>query len=559
MPPITRVEKVSCCGKRFDMEVEHYFSGEGGQFDYDSKRKKFGNVIVKLPAGTKLSAEDLTVDMYTMPEGERTQNQRGVKAKAQPDGSIEFTSEKLYFYHPDARPSAWDIQLFVELRRKGALVHTIKMAKIHVSRDKSKHRAKKSRRDETGALAKKPRLQAGALAKEEPEDEEEPEEDEDGEVEEDEEGWTTGVKRPVKPERSPGPRVKGEHPPLSSVPYDPPQLPWGSHGELPCDSEGLPLYASDACEKERMERIMKDSLMDMQRRLEGVIANLARADPATIFPDLVPLENHVQQLEWITMGSPTGGILDEMVCGMSADEARSALGRAAPGRPRDDDESSMRSGHSEGQRSTSAPSEGQRSEGARSEGSMLSVTGVMNLYEPSDEPIQPPPAEAAPPAEVARLVASLRRVAARTVGEEEDVGSRLREALPRTLAQGCELSDKPSFTATRAAGWRRYAIGLLLDALRADGPSAAPRWLDAHAPPDAPVFAALDGVLRRKRIPCDQKRAQIEAMQAALAGRLPLSGEPLAEIDVDAIFKIEKRDKSYLPADREWFRVRQWS
>ena len=191
--------------------------------------------------------------------------------------------------------------------------------------------------------------------------------------------------------------------------------------------------------------------------------------------------------------------------------------------------------------------------------SMLSEDVFCTWLHLLGEALQALPAEAAPPAEVARLVASLRRVAARTVGEEEDVGSRLREALPRTLAQGCELSDKPSFTATRAAGWRRYAIGLLLDALRADGPSAAPRWLDAHAPPDAPVFAALDGVLRRKRIPCDQKRAQIEAMQAALAGRLPLSGEPLAEIDVDAIFKIEKRDKSYLPADREWFRVRQWS
>ena len=57
---------------------------------------------------------------------------------------------------------------------------------------------------------------------------------------------------------------------------------------------------------------------------------------------------------------------------------------------------------------------------------------------------------------------------------------------------------------------------------------------------------------------------QIEAMRdaldgAAVGGGQPLSGAPLDAIDVDGIFKIEKRDKSYLPRDRNWFNARQWT
>lgn len=64
--------------------------------------------------------------------------------------------------------------------------------------------------------------------------------------------------------------------------------------------------------------------------------------------------------------------------------------------------------------------------------------------------------------------------------------------------------------------------------------------------------------MRRKRVACANKLDQLEAMQQALLGREPLDGTALTEVDVDAIFKIEKRDKSYVPQDRTWFQVRSW-
>ena len=111
-----------------------------------------------------------------------------------------------------------------------------------------------------------------------------------------------------------------------------------------------------------------------------------------------------------------------------------------------------------------------------------------------------------------------------------------------------------------AAAWRRYATDLLADALGADAQRALrelPRWMSSHAT-DAPLFEALDAVMRRKRVPCNSKRSQIEAMQQALDGRLALDGQSLPEVDVDAIFKIEKRDKSYIPYDRTWFQPSLW-
>ena len=75
----------------------------------------------------------------------------------------------------------------------------------------------------------------------------------------------------------------------------------------------------------------------------------------------------------------------------------------------------------------------------------------------------------------------------------------------------------------------------------------------------APLAAALDTVMARKRVPCAEKLEQIEAMQSALGGRTgPLSGAPLEDVDVDQIFMIEKRDKTYLPADRTWFKPHDW-
>ena len=52
---------------------------------------------------------------------------------------------------------------------------------------------------------------------------------------------------------------------------------------------------------------------------------------------------------------------------------------------------------------------------------------------------------------------------------------------------------------------------------------------------------------------------RVEAMQRTLSGRLPLDGTPLSDVDADALFRIEKLDKSYLPHDRGWFDVRTWT
>ena len=41
--------------------------------------------------------------------------------------------------------------------------------------------------------------------------------------------------------------------------------------------------------------------------------------------------------------------------------------------------------------------------------------------------------------------------------------------------------------------------------------------------------------------------------------RCHLSGAALSHIDVDGIFNIEKRDRSYVPRDRAWFQGREWS
>jgi hypothetical protein len=120
-----------------------------------------------------------------------------------------------------------------------------------------------------------------------------------------------------------------------------------------------------------------------------------------------------------------------------------------------------------------------------------------------------------------------------------------------------------TFTAADDNGWRSYARRLLTDVLRADhqySRSGAPGLPEALAAdvPDAPLFVAIDRVLRRKRIPCSLKLEQIETMRDAVRGRTPLSGALVEGVDVDSIFLIEKRDRSYIPADRAWFRAREW-
>ena len=50
---------------------------------------------------------------------------------------------------------------------------------------------------------------------------------------------------------------------------------------------------------------------------------------------------------------------------------------------------------------------------------------------------------------------------------------------------------------------------------------------------------------------------QMNAFLAAVAGRT-LDGLPKPDIDIDTIFRIEKRDKSHLPTERIWFSPRDW-
>ena len=164
-----------------------------------------------------------------------------------------------------------------------------------------------------------------------------------------------------------------------------------------------------------------------------------------------------------------------------------------------------------------------------------------------------------------RVVRALRRAAADTSSGE--VGAQLREGLPRAVAVRCGAADQAVFTNGRTDNtWHDHALRLLEDAVRGhSGPgddvrphASLPRWLQSRDN-DAPLLASLEAVLRRKRVPCTAKLAQIEAMQDALRTRnLPLTGAAVDDIDVDQIFFIEKQDKSYIPADRAWFTPRDW-
>ena len=168
--------------------------------------------------------------------------------------------------------------------------------------------------------------------------------------------------------------------------------------------------------------------------------------------------------------------------------------------------------------------------------------------------------------EAEATVRAIRRLATSTLPTDtSDVGARLREAVPRAVMVRCGVSNRPVFTSDADARWRTYAVNLLADAIAADGVLGGrlPSWLHSTAS-DAPLVATLEAVLRRKRQPCAAKLEQIEAMRDALSGQLghavgrALSGTPLDEIDVDAIFKIEKRDKGYLPRDQAWYRPLDW-
>ena len=78
-------------------------------------------------------------------------------------------------------------------------------------------------------------------------------------------------------------------------------------------------------------------------------------------------------------------------------------------------------------------------------------------------------------------------------------------------------------------------------------------------------------VLRRKRVPGSLKLEQLDTFLREARGRSPAGAadtadggvewgdEALRRIDIDAVFKIEKRDKAHLPRDRAWFRPAEWT
>ena len=54
--------------------------------------------------------------------------------------------------------------------------------------------------------------------------------------------------------------------------------------------------------------------------------------------------------------------------------------------------------------------------------------------------------------------------------------------------------------------------------------------------------------------------AFLSAMEARDRGGGGLLGElGVLDVDIDAIFKIEKADKSWMPAQRAWYNAREWA
>jgi len=159
-------------------------------------------------------------------------------------------------------------------------------------------------------------------------------------------------------------------------------------------------------------------------------------------------------------------------------------------------------------------------------------------------------------ADAERLAAAMRRQAALEPGGS--LGADLREALPRALlglgTEGPTFADGGS-----EPGWREHVLRMLRRSLAAEGAAPA-AWLTAESEDALRLYTELDDVLARKRVPAALKLKQIERLLAEMAGR-PLRGAQV-DVDIDAIFKTEKQDKSYIPShpDKIWFphRVKDW-
>ena len=119
--------------------------------------------------------------------------------------------------------------------------------------------------------------------------------------------------------------------------------------------------------------------------------------------------------------------------------------------------------------------------------------------------------------EAEKAVQALKKAAARVEPSGEDeMGARLREALPRAVAAHDVASRTPRYLRTRRwiGARRRHAVQLLSDVYASDGRNL-PKWL-RDSSIDAPLIVALEGVNARKRLPCEAKLNQLVAMRDAL-------------------------------------------
>ena len=128
------------------------------------------------------------------------------------------------------------------------------------------------------------------------------------------------------------------------------------------------------------------------------------------------------------------------------------------------------------------------------------------------------------------------------------IGSRLREcaACPRAIcAVGASRSAFTQRDARRHGGSARSSsVGRRQ--IGSDG-CTLPKWLRSTEP-RAPLLA-LDAALERKRIPCT-RLGQIGPCWLRSRGSCRSRAPMTPAVDVDGIFLMEKRDKSYVPEDR---------
>ena len=191
------------------------------------------------------------------------------------------------------------------------------------------------------------------------------------------------------------------------------------------------------------------------------------------------------------------------------------------------------------------------------------------------------------------LVRELRR---RAVGADS-LGVRLREGLPRALTSPL-TAGIAAFNASSdpSQGWRDHVYSMLREAsgggfASGEMRSARWQWLEGGSAGSALLDDQLDIVLEQKRIMCRLKIQQLDTFLREMAGKsytpfsrvclspvlvipfitandffrtspagrkLGVERPEVAGVDIDAIFRIEKRDRSYLPKERVWRVANEW-